>query len=297
MLERFNPSAGFLDFGFRPLLAANEGGEFAAPLFHDLREFMDSLLEGLPLLPERSAHLLFRRQRHPAFGQTGVGRVALLARGFHLRGQFFKFQLAGLLAGFAFAGRGGQPCALLQAFLFLGGQALNLIDHRVNLLEEQPLRALQGVEFAFVGGDGHLLGAQVGLRLLKAGLELGLLALEGALGAAEFRHLLVQRGEIGPQPGNLVFPPQDGSRGLAIAVAVVTAARVNAVAAQQLAAQCDVMEGAVALVPSGSGRVEIPHDAGRAQQALQQGLNGRLALHDRQRLERDAVEFGNRGRK
>ena len=85
-----------------------------------------------------------------------------------------------LLARFAFAGLGRQRGALLQAFLFLRGQALDLINDRVDLLVQQALGILQRVELAFVRGDGHFLGAQFGLRLLQAGLKFGLLALQRA---------------------------------------------------------------------------------------------------------------------
>ena len=70
-----------------------------------------------------------------------------------------------------FVGPGRQPGALLQAFLLLRGQALNLINDRVDLLVQQPLGILQRVELAFVRGDGDFLGAQFGLRLLQAGLQ------------------------------------------------------------------------------------------------------------------------------
>ena len=95
-------------------------------------------------------------------------------------GQFRDLRLAGPFARFALVGLGRQPGALLQPFLFLGGQALNFINDRVNLLVQQPLGILERVELAFMRGDGHFLGAQFDLRLLQPGLNLGLLALQGA---------------------------------------------------------------------------------------------------------------------
>ena len=43
------------------------------------REFPVGVVERLPLLLERGAHLLLRRQGHPAIGQPGVRCVPLLA--------------------------------------------------------------------------------------------------------------------------------------------------------------------------------------------------------------------------
>ena len=79
MLEFLDQAARFLDLGLGPLLAANEGGQLAAPLLDHLRQLADSLVERLPLLLERGAHLLLRRQGHPAIGQPGVRCVPLLA--------------------------------------------------------------------------------------------------------------------------------------------------------------------------------------------------------------------------
>ena len=171
MLELLDLAARLLDLRLGLLLAADKGGNLAAPLLDDLRQLAEPLVERLLLLLEGGAHLLFRGQRHPAFGQPGVGGVALLAQAFQLRRQFRHLRLAGLLARFAFPGPGRQPGALLQPFLFLRGQALDLINDRINLLVQQALGILQRVELAFVRGDGDFLGAQLGLRLLQAGLQ------------------------------------------------------------------------------------------------------------------------------
>ena len=63
---------------------------------------------------KRGAHLLFGGQRHLAFGQAGVGGVALLAQLLQLGGQFGHLRLLRLLARFQFAGLRGQRGALLQ---------------------------------------------------------------------------------------------------------------------------------------------------------------------------------------
>ena len=182
VLQRLDPAAGFLDFGLGLLLAADEGGELAAPLLDDLGQFADALLQGLLLLLERGAHLLLGGQGHLALGQAGVGRVALLAQRLQLGGQASPPATGGPARALpASAARAARAGALLQPFLLLGGQALNFVDDRVDLLVQQALRVLQRVELAFVGGDGHFLGAQFGLGLLQAGLQLGLLALQRAL--------------------------------------------------------------------------------------------------------------------
>ena len=76
VLQLLDQAARFLDLRLGLLLAAHEGGKLAAPLLDDLGQLAHALFEGLPLLLEGRAHLLLRRQRHAAFGQAAVGRVA-----------------------------------------------------------------------------------------------------------------------------------------------------------------------------------------------------------------------------
>jgi hypothetical protein len=57
---------------------------------------------------------------------------------------------------------------------------------------------LQRLELAFARGDGHFLFAQFGLRLLQAGLQLGLLAQQRAALAAGLFHELLQRLPVRP---------------------------------------------------------------------------------------------------
>jgi len=144
-----------------------------------------------------------------AEGLIGQSRVALLAQALQLDGQFRDLRLAGPFARFALIGPGCQPGALLQPFLFLRGQALNLINNRINLLVQQPLGIVERVELAFMRGDGHFLRAQFNLRLLQPGLKFGLLALQGAFAAANFGHFFLQAGQGRPQVSDLVFPAQN----------------------------------------------------------------------------------------
>ena len=180
--------------------------------------------------------------------------------------------------------RAASAGALLQPFLLLGGQALDFVNDGIDLLVQQALRVLQRVELAFVGGNGHFLGAQFGLRLLQAGLQLGLLALQRALAAADFGDLLLQLRPAAARSSAIwFFRPRMEAGALPSPLPLLAAAGVNAVPAQQLAAQGHVVEGAAALPPGGGGGVQVAHDARHAQQALQQRADGSLALDDRHR--------------
>ena len=112
---------------------------------------------------------------------AGVGGVALLAQALQLGGQRPRPAAwpacSRVSSSPAWAASAG---ALLLPFLLLGGQALDLVNDGVDLLVQQALGILQRIELAFARGDGHFLGAQFGLRLLQAGLQLGLLALQRA---------------------------------------------------------------------------------------------------------------------
>ena len=104
----------------------------------------------------------------------------LLPQSLQQPSQLLDLRLAALFARFTLIGPGRQARALLQALLFLRGQALDFIDDRVNLLMQQPLRILQRVELALVRGNSHFLRPKFLLRLLQPGLKLGLLALQCA---------------------------------------------------------------------------------------------------------------------
>ena len=242
MLQLLDQTARFLDLGLSLLFAADKGGHLAAALLDHLSQLTDPLFEGLPLLLERRAHLLFRRQRHPAVGQIGVRGIALLAQALQQSRQLLDLLLTNPLARFTFPGLSRQSGALLQPFLFLRGQALNLVDDGINLLMEQSLGILQRIELAFVSSNRHLLGTQFDLRLLQTRLQLGLLALKNPFGTADFRYLPFQLGQCPVQVSDLILPAQNGGRCFAITFAIMVTARVNAVPAQQLAAQRHVME-------------------------------------------------------
>jgi len=132
------------------------------------------------------------------------------------------------------------------------------------------LRIAEGIELAFVRGNGHLPGAQFRLRLLQALLEFILLALQRAFVPADFCHLLLQGRQAALQLGDLVLPPQKRARRLAVAEPVVVAAGVNAVGTQQLAAQGDILKLAIGFAPGGGGRIQIRHQPRRAQQSFDQ---------------------------
>jgi hypothetical protein len=133
----------------------------------------------------------------------------LLAQGLKLGGQTGHQPLAGLLPGLQLPCPGVQAGAFLQAFLFLRGQALDLIDNSLNLLLQQPLGILQGALFSFVRGDGNFLGAEFGLRLLETGLQFRLFALESAFAPADFSHSALQQRQRCAQLHDLVLASQD----------------------------------------------------------------------------------------
>src|SRR5207245_1726136 len=114
--------------------------------------------------------------------------------------------------------------------------------HRINFLVEQALRVFQSIELAFMSGNGHFLGAKLGLRLLQAGLKLGLLALQGSFPLTGRAYLIVQPGESSLQFRNLVLPAQNRSGGFSVAVSIKVTTGINAVAAEQFAGKRDVME-------------------------------------------------------
>ena len=210
-----------------------------APLLDHLRQLADALLQRLPLLLERGAHLFLGRERHLAFGQAGVGGVALLAQVLQSGGQRPRPATGRPVRAFRTRrARAASAARFCSAFLFLRGQALNLVNDGVDLLVQQALGILQRIELAFVRGDGHFLGAQLGLRLLQAGLQVRSarsaarrgLRLTSATSLLQFRQRRLQLGD-------LVLAAQDRGRRLAVAVAVDIAAGVNAVPAQQLAAR------------------------------------------------------------
>ena len=141
-------------------------------LVDELRQFTQALFDCLLLLgKQESADLFFRSERHFCFGQCRGGLIALLAHIFQSCSDVRGFLLLLTLAGFKLADLGGEGGAFLRSFLLLGGKALDLVDHRLDLLVEQSLRTLQRVELALMRGNGNFLLAQFLLRLLQPGLQ------------------------------------------------------------------------------------------------------------------------------
>ena len=103
-------------------------------------------------------------------------------------GNFFVHFTLGHLAG--------ERGALLVPFLLLRGEALDFVNDRVDFLVQHALGILQRLELAFVRGDGDFLRAQFRLRLLQAGLQRRLLALQRAFAAADFADLFLQRARV-----------------------------------------------------------------------------------------------------
>jgi len=158
---------------------------------------------------------------------------------------------------------------------------------------QQAAGILEGVKLALVGGDGHLARPQLRLGLLEAGLQFGLLALQGALPPARLGHPFLQGRQRGLQLGNLVFPAQNRG-GFSRAVAAIVAAGKNAGAAQHRAVQGHKVERAAAFEPGLAGRLEVADNPRLAQQPLDQGADRNVALDDGQRGERHAVQFRRR---
>ena len=181
--------------------------------------------------------LFLRRERHLAFGQRGVGGVALLAQIFQFRRERGDLFLAGAFARFQFVQLRRQRAAFLQTFLLLRGEALDFKNHRLDFLVQQPVGILQRVELAFARGDGDFLLAQFRLRLLQARLQFRLLAQQRAAFAAHLGHAMLDFRQFAVQFGDLVFAAENRGRRLGIAVAVQITAGVNAVPAQQIAGQ------------------------------------------------------------
>ena len=173
MPQFFDTAAGILDFGLGLRLRLTKEPSSARRCSNELVQLARcAVRQRSLLLSEGGAHLFLRGQRDFAFSQlrSWLCRVAaakppaarVKSATCCCRLAFASFQSAALL---------GQPGPLLQAFLLLRGQALDFINHGVDLLMQQALGILQCVEFAFMRGDGDFLRPQFGLRLLQAGLQ------------------------------------------------------------------------------------------------------------------------------
>src|SRR5437773_593047 len=112
-----------------------------------------------------------------------------------------------------------------------------------------------------MGGNGDFLGLEFGLGLLQGGLEFGLLALQGAFAAADFGDQFLQFAQRGSQFRDLILAPENRGGRFAVAVAIEIAAGVNAVRAEQVAAQRHIMESAVSVAPRRGRSIEVLYNA------------------------------------
>src|SRR5205085_7064858 len=142
-----------------------------ASLLGNLPKLTDSLLQRLLLLLERSAKLLFGSQCDFGFGESGVGGFATVAQMLQLRREIADLRLELLLGSFNFTELSRKAGSFLQTFLLLGRQGFTFILDGLDFLAEGALRIFERVEFTLAGGDRDFLGAQIGLRFLKAGLQ------------------------------------------------------------------------------------------------------------------------------
>jgi hypothetical protein len=171
VLKALDFATGFGGFGFALDAAVVPRFELVPAVFDQLAEFLDALFERDLLPGEGGAVLFLACQGHFDFGERGLGLIALLAQGFQSfgnRGHTVPGRL--FLPGQLIDAR-GQGGTLLQALLFLGGEALNLINDGIDLLCQRALGILQGIELALACGNLDLLGAEFNLGLLHFRLK------------------------------------------------------------------------------------------------------------------------------
>ena len=231
-------------------------------------------------MAEGGRQLFLRRQRDFAFSQCRIGRIALLAQCFQPFGQLRHLYLPRAFLRFRFVAFGLPFGAHLRAFPFLGGETLDFINDGLHFLQQQPLRILKRAKLAFVCGNGYFLGAQFRLGLLQTGLQFDLFFFQGAATAADFGHFSLQFFNSAAQFGNLISTAKDRAGSFSIAIAVVVPAGVNAVGAQQVASQCNIVKTPVSLAPGSRCRVQITHDLCRPKQALDHWPDGSFAFND-----------------
>ena len=161
----------------------------------------------------------------------------------------------------------------MRAFLLLGSEALQLVDYRVDFLKQHPPGSFQRVELAFASSDGDLLRAQLGLRLLHAGLQRNLFIQQRVFLSAPFAYPFLQSGQVSLQFGDLILPSENRRRRLAGTVAIQVAAGINSVPAEQFATQSDEIKRAIGLAPGCRGAGKVADNEGLAQQPLHQRLH------------------------
>ena len=118
----------------------DERGTFRAALLDDLRQLADALFQAPAVCCRNDAHnLLLGRQRDFAFGQRGVGGVALLPQIFQGGRQCRDLLLLQVRSRVSSSpARSAKRGAFLQAFLLLRREALDFVNDRVNFLVQQP---------------------------------------------------------------------------------------------------------------------------------------------------------------
>jgi hypothetical protein len=211
--EAFDGRAGVDDVRLALGLAAlQEGLAFLAPLVHEAAQFAHALFKRRTFLAgEPGDGLFLAGELDLGFGEGGVGVIPLEAEVFDLGGQAVTRSWALASAPSVSAG-GRRGLRASGRIAILGGKAVDLVDDGVDALVEDATRVLEGVELALVGGDGDFLGAQFGLGLLEAGLEFGLLRLQGALVSAGFTDLFLELGELALEFGDLVLTGENRGR-------------------------------------------------------------------------------------
>ena len=128
----------------RPAPCGPRRRNLAAPLLDDLGQLAEALLQRLPLLLEGGAHLLLGREAPPGFRsgrrwrRRAAGADSPVGRSVPSTCAWQRCSRVSHSAA-----RAASSARFLQAFLFLGGQALNLIDDGIDLLVQQPLGILR----------------------------------------------------------------------------------------------------------------------------------------------------------
>ena len=120
---------------------------------------------------------------------------------------------------------------------------------------------------------------------METGLKFSLFADQGAFLAAELFDAFLELGEFGLEFGDLVFPSEDGTGGIAGAMTVGGATGVDAMSAEQFSLGCDVSEVAATVAPGDGGAGQVGNDPRGVEQASQEWLHGGIRLdHSQGRL-------------
>ncbi len=171
--------AGIGDLVLELLLAAEERRTFAAPNFDQLAEFPDAGFERDTLAAQGAGLLLFAGQRDTGLGQGGVGGVTLATELFQFGGELGHAGGEPLFLVLELGDAGGELRAFLGGFAVCAGEAVQLEGDVLDLLRELALAVLERAELAFTAGHGDFLLTELRSRLLDAGLDDGLFALQG----------------------------------------------------------------------------------------------------------------------